>query len=466
MTLSVVDIFKIGIGPSSSHTVGPMRAAAWFLAEVDTLASVTHLVCHLYGSLALTGLGHATDKAVTLGLLGEVPDQTDPLRVGTALQRLKREGVIQRGERLLRYQPDEDLKFHRKEELPEHPNGLIFQGLDAAGAVVIERTYYSVGGGFVVEAGQALAETVYDVPHPFCKGDTLLEICAEKGLNIAEVMRQNEQAIDAQRQAHAVEKGESYISAQAHVNAVWQVMQDCVTNGIETTGILPGGLKVKRRAPQLFEQLQNQCKTEQASDGLSRLDWVNLYAIAVNEENASGGRVVTAPTNGAAGVIPAVLHYCRQFLPEFDEQGVEDFLYVATAIAILFKENASLSGAEVGCQGEVGVAASMAAAGLAAVMGGSPAQIENAAEIAMEHHLGMTCDPVDGLVQIPCIERNAMGAVKAINAARMALKGDGTHFVSLDKVMKTMKKTGEDMMSKYKETSRGGLATFVNMPEC
>jgi len=465
MTLSVVDIFKVGIGPSSSHTVGPMRAAAWFLQVVDAEPSVCTLRCHLYGSLALTGLGHATDKAVTLGLLGEVPDQTDPLRVGSALQTLKRDGVIHRGARMLRFDPKEDLKFHRKQELPEHPNGLTFEGLNASEELVLERTYYSVGGGFVIEAGQAIADTVYDVPYPFSKGDTLLSICRETGLNVADVIRANEHAIDKQRQAQAGGKGAKFLSASEHVALVWETMQACVLNGISTPGILPGGLNVKRRAPDLYAQL-NEETASTMSDGLTSLDWVNVYAIAVNEENAAGGRVVTAPTNGAAGVIPAVLHYARQFLPNFSGQSIETFMLVATAVAILFKENASLSGAEVGCQGEVGVAASMAAAGLAAVMGGTPEQIENAAEIAMEHHLGLTCDPVAGLVQIPCIERNAMGAVKAINAARMALKGDGTHLVSLDKVMRTMKKTGEDMMSKYKETSRGGLAIFVNLPEC
>jgi L-serine dehydratase len=472
MTLSVVDIFKVGIGPSSSHTVGPMNAAASFLKQIDENPSVVTLSCHLYGSLALTGLGHATDKAVTLGLLGELPDRIDPLAVGTALQRIQREGIILRAGRKLRYSPEQNLHFHRAEELPEHPNGLMFQGLDEQGTVCLEQIYYSVGGGFVVPAGQRVVETTYEVPYPFTSGDALLALCEETGLNIADLVRRNEKAMDAQRQRHAQASGVACTTAAEHVQMIWGVMQDCVHNGIVSTGILPGGLQVKRRAPDLHAQLtrpsvvDEQGSHQKPGDDLASLDWVNLYAIAVNEENAAGGRVVTAPTNGAAGVIPAVLHYGRAYLPHLTTQHLEDFLFVATAIAILFKENASLSGAEVGCQGEVGVAASMAAAGLAAVMGGTPTQIENAAEIAMEHHLGLTCDPVGGLVQVPCIERNAMGAVKAINAARMALRGDGSHVVSLDKVIKTMKKTGDDMMSKYKETSRGGLAIFVNLPEC
>jgi L-serine dehydratase len=463
MALSVFDLFKIGIGPSSSHTVGPMKAAAMFVdrlrAEglIDTVARVE---VRMYGSLGATGKGHGTDKAVMLGLEGLMPDTIDPDTIEPRLKAMRAAGKVQLGgTHAIAFSEKNDLTFLRREALPYHSNGVKFVGFDAAGNVVSERRYFSVGGGFVVSQEEADAPTdgpviVSDpttVRYPFSSGDDLLAICAGTGLTIAQIMRVNEQSwrTDAE--------------VDAGLDRIWAAMAACVDRGIRTEGHLPGNLLVKRRAAETHRALSS--KPEQAlKDQLTILDFVNVYAMAVNEENAAGGRVVTAPTNGAAGIIPAVMHYYERFVPGANRAGLRDFLLTAGAVGQLYKENASISGAEVGCQGEVGVACSMAAAGLTAVMGGTPRQVENAAEIGMEHNLGLTCDPVGGRVQIPCIERNAMGSVKALNASRMALRGDGTHFVSLDQVIKTMRDTGRDMMTKYKETSRGGLA--VNVIEC
>ncbi|MDB5893775.1 MAG: L-serine dehydratase [Rhodoferax sp.] len=458
MALSTFDLFKVGIGPSSSHTVGPMRAAAMFaqaLQDGGQLGAVRRVSCALYGSLGATGKGHGSDRAVILGLEGEQPDRIDPADIAPRLAVIREARSLQlAGTHAVAFNEATDLVFHRK-ALPFHANGMVLAATDAHGAPLLEKTYYSVGGGFVVtqdaEGQPALVPDVTPLPHPFLTGDALLARCRETGLSIAQLMWRNELVW---RDGDAIRQGLLHL---------WEVMQACVRRGIATEGTLRGGFKVKRRAAGLYRALT--ANPEAAlSDPLQVLDWVNLYALAVNEENAAGGRVVTAPTNGAAGIVPAVLHYYTRFVPGANEQGVIDFLLTAAAIGILYKENASISGAEVGCQGEVGVACSMAAGALAQVMGGTPEQVENAAEIGMEHHLGLTCDPVGGLVQIPCIERNAIASVKAINAARMALRGDGTHFVSLDKVIKTMRETGADMMTKYKETSRGGLA--VNIVEC
>jgi L-serine dehydratase len=463
MAVSVFDLFKIGIGPSSSHTVGPMRAARLFVLRLqhdDQLEKTARVKCDLYGSLGATGKGHGSDKAVLLGLAGHEPDTVDVEAVPQMLATIREQAsLLLMGQHAVPFNDIIDLKFHRRESLPFHANGMRFTALDAAGATLAVRVYYSVGGGFVVSDEVAadgskqkrIAPDTTLLPLPFHSADELLQRAHQIHSSIAEVMRRNERhwRSDAQIDAGLLK--------------IWQVMQDCVERGCRTEGILPGGFKVKRRAAALKKALT--ANPEQAlSDPLQVLDWVNLYALAVNEENAAGGRVVTAPTNGAAGIVPAVLHYYARFVPGANDKGVVDFLLTAAAIGILYKENASISGAEVGCQGEVGVACSMAAGALCAVMGGTPEQAENAAEIGMEHHLGLTCDPVGGLVQIPCIERNAIASVKAINAARMALRGDGTHFVSLDQVIKTMRETGADMMSKYKETARGGLA--VNIVEC
>ncbi len=463
MAVSVFDLFKIGIGPSSSHTVGPMRAARLFALRIDhdgLLPRVARVQSQLYGSLGATGKGHGSDKAVLLGLAGHEPDTVDVDAVPALLDEMRRAGQIALlGRHAVAFNEKDDLKFYRRESLPFHANGMRFVAFDAQGAELASRVYYSVGGGFVVSDEVAadgsrqkvIAPDTTMLPHPFHSGAELLLRTKEVGGGIAEVMRRNER------------HWRSDTDIDAGLLKIWRVMQDCVVRGCATEGTLPGGFKVKRRAAALRNALTTH--PEQAlSDPLQVLDWVNLYALAVNEENAAGGRVVTAPTNGAAGIIPAVLHYYTRFVPSASDRGVIDFLLTAAAIGILYKENASLSGAEVGCQGEVGVACSMAAGALCAVMGGTPEQAENAAEIGMEHHLGLTCDPVGGLVQIPCIERNAIASVKAINAARMALRGDGTHFVSLDQVIKTMRETGADMMSKYKETARGGLA--VNIVEC
>ena len=460
MAVSTFDLYKIGIGPSSSHTVGPMRAAARFvehhLAEAGRLQEVARIRAEVFGSLALTGRGHGTDKAVLMGLEGHWPNRIDPDLIPAALERIRGDKRIRLdGRHEIGFSEKTDLIMNKRQKLPFHTNGMRFAAYDAAGNEIATRDYYSVGGGFVVNQDEAAEDRIVadttPVAHPFASGDELLARCTATGLSIAQLMLENERAW---RDDDATRAG---------LRELWQAMQDCVTRGIRETGTLPGGLHVTRRAPSLHAELA--ARPEAAMrDPLTVLDWVNLYALAVNEENAAGGRVVTAPTNGAAGIIPAVLHYYDRFCPGANEAGVFDFLLTAAAVGILYKENASISGAEVGCQGEVGVACSMAAAGLTAALGGSPSQIENAAEIGMEHNLGLTCDPIGGLVQIPCIERNAMGAVKAINASRMALRGDGKHKVSLDKVIKTMRDTGRDMQDKYKETSRGGLA--VNVIEC
>ena len=463
MAVSVFDLFKVGIGPSSSHTVGPMRAARLFvqrLAHEGHVNTTARLRCDLYGSLGATGRGHGSDKAVLLGLLGEAPDTVDVDAVPALLATVRHNGALPWPDgRALPFNEATDLVFHRRESLPFHANGMRFTAFDAAGAVLSERCYYSVGGGFVVSDEVAadgsrhktIAPDTTTLPYPFHSAGDLMALCATHGLSIAGLMRRNEHSWRSDEEINA------------GLLRLWQVMQDCMRRGCQTEGVLPGGFKVRRRAAALHKALT--ANPEAAlTDPLQVLDWVNLYALAVNEENAAGGRVVTAPTNGAAGIVPAVLHYYRRFIPGATDLGVVDFLLTAAAIGLLYKENASISGAEVGCQGEVGVACSMAAGALCAVLGGSMAQVENAAEIGMEHHLGLTCDPVGGLVQIPCIERNAIAAVKAINAARMALRGDGSHFVSLDQVIKTMRETGADMMSKYKETARGGLA--VNIVEC
>ncbi|MDG5977355.1 L-serine dehydratase 1 [Hydrogenophaga taeniospiralis CCUG 15921] len=458
MALSTFDLFKIGIGPSSSHTVGPMRAALLFaqaLRDGGLLPAVISVRCELYGSLGATGKGHGSDKAVLLGLEGEAPDLIDPDAIAPRLAALRESQSLNLlGTNRIAFNEREGLKFLRK-ALPFHPNGMRLFAFDGSGEVLLEKTYYSIGGGFVIqqsEAGEpALVPDATVLPYPFTTGDELLQRCAESGLSIAQLMWHNELAW---RDAAAVRSG---------LLRIWAVMQACVKRGVATEGVLPGGFQVKRRAAELYRSLTAHPEAA-LKDPLQVMDWINLYALAVNEENAAGGRVVTAPTNGAAGIVPAVLHYYTRFVPGANEQGVIDFLLTAAAIGILYKENASISGAEVGCQGEVGVACSMAAGALAQVIGGTPEQVENAAEIGMEHHLGLTCDPIGGLVQIPCIERNAVASVKAINASRMALRGDGTHFVSLDKVIRTMRQTGADMLTKYKETSRGGLA--VNIVEC
>ncbi len=461
MGVSVFDLFKIGIGPSSSHTVGPMRAAARFvsrwLVESSQLQRCVRVRAEVFGSLALTGRGHGTDKALLMGLEGHLPNRIDPDLIPAALERIRKHKRIRlHGSHEIDFDEKRDLVMNKRQKLPFHTNGMRFAAFDSDGRELATRDYYSVGGGFVVNQDEAAEDRIVadetELPHPFHSGAELLAECQRSGLGIAQLMHANEQS------------WRSGTEVDAGLDEIWAAMQACVERGIRTTlTTLPGGLHVSRRAPSLHAELSS--KPEAAMrDPLTVLDWVNLYALAVNEENAAGGRVVTAPTNGAAGIIPAVLHYYDRFCPGANLAGVRTFLLTAAAIGILYKENASISGAEVGCQGEVGVACSMAAAGLTAALGGSSGQIENAAEIGMEHNLGLTCDPIGGLVQIPCIERNAMGAVKAINASRMALRGDGQHKVSLDKVIKTMRDTGRDMQDKYKETSRGGLA--VNVIEC
>ena len=465
MAVSTFDLYKIGIGPSSSHTVGPMRAAARFvrhwLSDADLLARTARIRAEVFGSLALTGRGHGTDKAILMGLEGHWPNEIDPDIIPSALARIREEKRIQLvGTHAIAFDEKRDLVMNKRQKLPFHTNGMRFIAYDAEGKELASRDYYSVGGGFVVNQDEAAEDRIVAdttvLPHPFNSGDELLRECQRSGLSIAQLMRENEKAWRSEDEI------------DAGLREIWQAMQRCVARGMRASGTLPGGLHVVRRAPTLQAELASRPEAAMR-DPLTVLDWVNLYALAVNEENAAGGRVVTAPTNGAAGILPSVLHYYERFCAsEKDakarEQGIFTFLLTASAIGILYKENASISGAEVGCQGEVGVACSMAAAGLTAALGGTPEQIENAAEIGMEHNLGLTCDPIGGLVQIPCIERNAMGSVKAINASRMALRGDGQHKVSLDKVIKTMRDTGRDMQDKYKETSRGGLA--VNVIEC
>ena len=457
MSISALDLFTIGVGPSSSHTVGPMRAARRFMRNIEAAGlapRVERVRCDLYGSLAATGKGHGTDGAVLIGLLGEEPESVDvdamPDRIAEirATRRLRTPWGAE-----IAFDEKHDLDFKRLKPLPLHPNGMHLTALDAAGAPLLDEVFYSVGGGFIATEAEMRRRPDQGTPppYPFADAADLMRHCEGAGLSVSGVMLANE----------AVFRPEA--ETRARLDAIWRAMQDCVSRGCRQEGILPGGLRVKRRAKAVHDHL---CQSPEAalSDPLTILDWVNLYALAVNEENAAGGRVVTAPTNGAAGIIPAVLHYAARFRHSPHPDGVHRFLLTAAAIGMLYKRNASISGAEAGCQGEVGVACSMAAAGLVEFLGGTPKLVENAAELGMEHNLGLTCDPIGGLVQIPCIERNAMGSVKAINAARLALTGDGTHFVSLDKVIRTMRETGRDMKSKYKETSRGGLA--VNVVEC
>ncbi|GGO73955.1 L-serine ammonia-lyase [Nonomuraea cavernae] len=458
MAISVFDLFKIGIGPSSSHTGGPMAAAHRFargLHDDGLLPRTSRVDAILYGSLGLTGKGHGSDKAVLLGLSGEKPELVDVDGIDARLAEMRDSGTVKLyGTREIPFVVGENLVFERKISLPEHPNGMRFTAYTDSGEPLREKVYFSVGGGFVVDENATGADRIKPddtvLPYPFTTGEELLKHCTATGLSISALMMENEKAF-----------GRTEDEIRAEILRLWQVMSECVRRGISKEGVLPGGLKVKRRANQLHRRLQTEASE---TDPLRALDWVSLFALAVNEENAAGGRIVTAPTNGAAGIIPAVLTYYSRFVPSADDEGVVRFLLTAAAIGVLFKENASISGAEVGCQGEVGSACSMASAGLTEVLGGTPEQVENAAEIGIEHNLGLTCDPIGGLVQIPCIERNAVASIKAITAARIALRGDGRHFVALDKAIKTMRDTGRDMLDKYKETSRGGLA--VNVIEC
>ena len=458
MTLSALDLFSIGIGPSSSHTVGPMRAARVFvdaLRSQDVLGKVVRVQAELFGSLGATGHGHGSDEAVILGLLGETPEAVDTATVGTRARQVCADGrLLLGGEHQIGFSRSDDLILHRRRSLPEHPNGMTFRAFDRHGGTVHESTHFSVGGGFVVGqdamAQRRITAGATRLPFPFSSGAELLRHCSQEQLSIAEIMLANELVWRSEEQL------------RSELLRIWAAMKECVHNGCTSQEqMLPGALNVPRRAPLLQTKLSAETGS---SDPIGAMDWVTLFALAVNEENAAGGRVVTAPTNGAAGVVPAVLHYYDRFIPDASDDGVVTFLLTASAIGILIKENASISGAEVGCQGEIGSACSMAAAGLCAVMGGTPEQVENAAEIGIEHNLGLTCDPIGGLVQIPCIERNAIASTKAINAARIALHGDGNHRVSLDQAIKTMRDTGADMKLKYKETSRGGLA--VNVIEC
>jgi L-serine dehydratase len=454
VSLSTFDVFKIGIGPSSSHTMGPMQAAREFatrLASAGVLDKTLEVVIRLYGSLALTGGGHGTDRAVLLGLTGADPRTVDPDTMEPTLRQIRDSGVLKLlGRHEIPFDEPMQLLFMRGERLPRHTNGVRFTALDAAGVRLAEEDYYSLGGGFIVRGDEpeSLAAGTA-APYPFGSGAELLALCREHGLEIFELTLANERTwrTDAQIREQLLD--------------LWHVMQACVARGFRQTGVLPGVLKVRRRAPKMHRALTEGTAPQGA---LMAMDWVNAWALAVNEENAAGGRVVTAPTNGAAGIVPAVLHFYERFEPGASAEGIIRFLLTAGAIGMLYKRNASISGAEMGCQGEVGVACSMAAAGLVAALHGTNEQVENAAEIGMEHNLGLTCDPVAGLVQIPCIERNAMGSVKAINAARLAMRGDGTHKVSLDQVIATMRQTGRDMSTIYKETSQGGLA--VNVPDC
>ena len=454
MRTSLFEIYKIGIGPSSSHTVGPMRAAADFVAILGnqgSLMNVSRVQVDLYGSLALTGKGHGTDRAILLGLTGEQPDTVDPDLIESRLAVLRETSTVPlRGVVPVTFNEGSDLVFHCDETLRRHSNGMQLRAFGTQGQVLRQEIYYSIGGGFILREGaDAAGETRTAVPYSFANTEELLSIGAQTKLAIWQIILENEKTWHAESQI------------RNYLDRVWKVMQECVKRGLETEGVLPGGLNVRRRASRLAKKIS----ARPSAEPLSATDWVNVYAMAVNEENAAGGRVVTAPTNGAAGIVPAVGHYYMEFIPDASPQGLFRYLLTAGAIAILFKENASISGAEVGCQGEVGVACSMAAGGLAAALGGNNRQVECAAEIGMEHNLGMTCDPIGGLVQIPCIERNAMGAVKAINACRLAMDEGGEHRVSLDQVIKTMYETGKDMQARYKETSLGGLAT-LNIIEC
>jgi len=458
MAISVFDLFKIGIGPSSSHTVGPMRAAATFaqaLRAQGLLGQVNRVEVRLYGSLSATGVGHATDRACLLGLMGQWPDRIDPSTIDSRIGQVMHEQCLMLdGSQPLTFVYARDMLL-LDENLPYHPNAMSLEALDGQASLLCQ-TYYSVGGGFIVEQGEIDAPqaeaTAVTLPYPFSSGAQLLALCKAHQLSVAQLMMANE---CAWRPEAEVREG---------LLRIWAAMRECVDNGLRNEGILPGGLGVKRRAARLHRSLQELGKPNVIGSTLSAMEWVNLFALAVNEENAAGGRMVTAPTNGAAGIIPAVLHYYMKFNPEACDDDVVAFMLAAAAVGILCKTNASISGAEVGCQGEVGSACSMAAAGLAQVLGATPPQLENAAEIALEHNLGLTCDPVGGLVQVPCIERNAIAAVKAINAVQMALRGDGEHFISLDRVIRTMRDTGADMHANYKETSRGGLA--VAFVEC
>jgi L-serine dehydratase len=459
LVTSVFDLFKIGVGPSSSHTMGPMTAGCRFadtLAKKGLLERTERVQADLYGSLALTGKGHATDRAVILGLSGERPDRLDPDAADGIIDRVRSTSRLRLGgAREIGFEESSDLRFLQRERLPHHSNGMRFTAFDSAGSQLESAVYYSTGGGAVIDeaaiARNAPPEGAWDIPFPYRSAEELLAIAERESMTIAEIARANERAAFSEEEI------------DLRLGELAAAMSRCIDRGIGREGILPGGLKVKRRAPGLYKLLLERAERT-LSDPLTVLDWVNLWALAVNEENAAGGRVVTAPTNGAAGIVPAILRYYQRFTPQANEEGVRTFLLTASAVGSLFKENASISGAEVGCQGEVGVACSMAAAGLTAALGGTPAQVENAAEIGMEHNLGLTCDPVGGLVQVPCIERNAVGAIKAIEASRLALVGDGSHRVSLDQVIETMRKTGLDMNERYKETSLGGLA--VNVVEC
>ncbi len=452
MNISVFDVFKVGVGPSSSHTMGPMLAASFFVRDLEAkslLDATTEIYVQLYGSLALTGLGHCTDRAILLGLEGHDPSAFDPAVMEPTLARIRGSARLRLlGRREIAFDEPMNLLFHRDQMLPGHSNGMRFTARDAAGRTLLAEEMYSIGGGAVQRAGEEAAASAMpaELPLPFGDGEELLARADGAGLTIAGVMRRNEEALRPRAEV------------DARLARIWTVMQACVERGFAAEGVLPGILKLRRRAPQMKRALESDAARPDP------MEWVNAWALAVNEENAAGGQVVTAPTNGAAGIVPAVLHYYARFCPGSDAAGIQGFLMAAGAIGLLYKRNASISGAEMGCQGEVGVACSMAAAGLAQALGASNAQVENAAEIGMEHNLGLTCDPIAGLVQIPCIERNAMGAVKAINSARLALRGDGTHKVSLDQVIATMRQTGYDMKSIYKETSQGGLA--VNVPEC
>jgi L-serine dehydratase len=468
---SLFDLYKIGIGPSSSHTMGPMRAARAFLLALDgrqLLAKAAEVHVDLYGSLALTGKGHGTDRAVMLGLLGDEAATIDPDTIDSKIEAIRLSSTISLlGRHVIPFREERHIVFHRDQMTPpgaqtQHPNGVRFTALDVTGAPLFSATYFSIGGGFIVEDGADVhatpAMTASSLPYPFRSAAELLEMAKRDHLRIDEIVMHNECA----RRGDTPEAAESVKRDILHI---WEVMQSCVARGLATDGILPGGLRVRRRAKRLAARLQQQeAAGKGTGDPLAPLDWVTIYAMAVNEENAAGSRVVTAPTNGAAGVIPAVAHYYRNYIASADEAGILRYFLTSAAIGILYKENASISGAEVGCQGEVGVACSMAAGGLAAAMGGTNAQVEHAAEIGMEHNLGMTCDPIGGLVQIPCIERNAMGAVKAVHACRMALAEEDEHKVSLDQVIRTMYETGLDMQSRYKETSLAGLA--LNVIEC
>ncbi len=457
MSISVLDLFTIGIGPSSSHTVGPMQAALSFVESLkseNTLTATEKVTVTLFGSLSATGQGHRTDLAVIAGLNGQHPETVSPAHLDNLSDQLRDQPMLAlAGIHPVYFVADEHLIFS-SENLAEHPNALTLIAQDNSGHTLAEQTYFSVGGGFIVEASQwpQAASTAAIPPYPFRTAVELLELCASNDLSISQLMLENEKS------------WRSEVEVKEGILKRWEAMKTVVNSGIRTQGILPGGLNIRRRAPDLFQKLQTHNNANMITRSLEAMDWVNLYALATNEENAAGGRIVTAPTNGAAGIIPAVLHYLQQYQDNFSENDVIRFFLAAGAIAQLCKENASISGAEVGCQGEVGSAAAMAAAGLAEALGATPEQVENAAEIALEHNLGLTCDPIGGLVQVPCIERNAVAAMKAINATQIALRGDGKHVVSLDKAIKTMKDTGADMQDKYKETSKGGLA--VNVVEC